>query len=197
MNIIFFFLPLILLLAKRNKVYFLFGLFYLSLWLMFFVIVIAMKRLPFERNLIGHYSLSLAGVLLVVHWLVGVIKKGWPAKILKWVLFPVVLILFTLHFINTNETYLKETLYEYDVNKMWKFKNDQLAVIPSGSTVAFSESEFYSCYICRKKGCQVSKCANGNEEYYVKHESEKLLPGSENRYFLLNNNDGYEIYKRK
>ena len=196
-NLILFFLPLLLLFAKKNKVHFLFGLFYLSLWLTFFLIVIAMKRLPFERNLICHYSLTLLGVLLLAHLISEAVKKGAMAIILKWIFFPAILAFFIVHFISTNEFFLRETLYEYDVNGMWQFKTNELAAIPAGSTVAFSETEFYSCYICRKKGCMVSKCATGNEAYYIKLVFDSLPPASAGKYVLMSTIDGNEVYKRK
>lgn len=191
------FLPFILLLARKNKPYFLFGLFYLCMWVTFFLIASAMKRVPFERNLIGHYSITFAGVILVVYWLSGIVSKGAVSVAFKWVLFPAFLTLFIIHFIRTDKIFLKDTLYEYNVNEGYNFKKNWLSIIPSGCTVACSDEEFYATYICRKNGCIVSRCPTGNENYFVKYVSEQLPPAYVDRYELINDTWGYQIYRRK
>lgn len=186
-------LPFLLVFATKNKNLKLAGLFYLCAWLVFFIVATVMKRIPFERNLIGHYSLSLAMLFLLVYWLSGLFK----VKIAQFVIMPAVLLAFSVHFMLTNEKFLKETLYEYSVNETYLFHKDRLNIIPAASTVGFSDGEFYSYYICRKNGCMVKKCPDGNEAYYVTQDNEGYPVWLKNNYQLLHKIYNYEIYKHR
>lgn len=190
-------LPLLLVISRRDKTLALSGLFYLCLWATFFLITTAMKRAPFERNLIGHYSISLAGVLVFLHWLIGSFVATSNRNILRLIVFPVVLVAFSTYFFLTNEKLLKETLYEYNVNEVYLFHKGRLGIIPPGSTVGFSDAEFYSCYICRKNGCIVNKCPDGSDNYFVTQDNEGYPTWLEGNYRLVDKKYNYEIYKRK
>jgi len=195
-NLVLSLLPLMLLAAKKKTINRLFGLFWLCLWVVFFMLVIIMKRLPYERNLIGHFSITLAGVILVAHWFTGLSTANKKIKSVVWGLFPAVLILFSVLFLKTNEPFLKTGLYGFDVNKIYTELDKGFNYIPPGSTVAFSDIDFYCYYLCRKKGCIVHKCASGNEDYFVKQNFEPL-PVSADRYLLVTHIGDYEVYKRK
>jgi hypothetical protein len=64
-------LPLALLRARRNSVWFAYGLFYLLLLLTLGALILGMRRSPFQRNLIGHCSLALTLVPAAIYWLLG------------------------------------------------------------------------------------------------------------------------------
>ena len=196
-SVILLFLPLALLFRRKNKALVLFGMFYLSMWVTFFLIAIFMKKLPFERNLTGHYSITLAGVILVFYWLVDMLAGKEKTGIVKWGLFAGVLVLFAVHFLRTNELLLKDTLYEYDVNTVYTEKCGLLGLITPGRTVAVSDEDFLPGYICRKKGCIVSKCPNGHEMYYLKEAFETIPQPYADNYTLVNNFYGDEVYKLK
>ncbi len=187
-------LPLALLFS-RSKTHRLFALFYLCLWLVFFVMVLAMKRPPFERNLIGHYSLSLAGVVLEAWWLAGAIAR--KVTVVKFTLFSLVVLLLTFHFITTNDTFLKSTPYEYDVNKSYNEINDGLYIIPPGSTVAFTDDAFYCKYIYARKGYKTDKCENYDKDYLINQGDDPIAPALADKYVLFSKAQEYEIYKRK
>jgi hypothetical protein len=180
---------------KKNRAYFSLGLFYMCMWVVFFVVVIIMKRLPFERNLIGHYSITLAGLLITIYWLTERLAALIKINTLKWILFPGMTLLLGIHYLRTNEQYLQDTLYEMDVNSYYKSKVEWLNNIPPGSSVAFSDEEFYGRYLSRKIGYRVSACPAGNELYYVKQEPE-LIPAAA-RYELYKKFYGNEIWKLK
>jgi len=194
-NLILLLLPATLLLDKKNKLSVLYGGFYTAMWAVFFMIAIAMKRLPFERNLIGHYSITLMGVIFVIYrftqWL--------PVKIngIRYFLFSVATILIGCHFISSNGFYLKNTLYEYEVNADYRAINNGISDIPTESSVAVSDEGFYAGYLCKMRGCRLSKCPTGTEDYFVKQHSEPLPAIIAMHYALVKTNGDYEIYKRK
>ncbi len=190
-------LPVILITARRQKILALSGLFYLCLWVTFFLITSVMRRAPFERNLIGHYSMSLAGVLVFLHWLIGSFKSNDDRNAPRLIILPVVLVAFSTYFFLTNKKLLKDTLYEYNVNEVYIFHKDRLSIIPPGSTVGFSDAEFYSYYLCRKNSCIVKKCPDGSEDYFVTQDNEGYPTWLEGKYSLVDKKYNYEIYRRK
>ncbi len=192
-SIVLFFVPLLLLFVRKNKPLQLFGLLYVCMWVMFFVIAILMIKVPFERNLTGQYSITIAGVLLVAYWLADALARLGRTPLVKWLLFPGIILLFAIHFVRTNVLFLKDTLYEYDVNTFYKEKTEWLANLPAGCTVAFSEEDFYSYYLCLRNGYKVSRYPTGTEDYFIK-EAFEAAPGN---YVLAKKQDGNEIWKRK
>jgi hypothetical protein len=186
-------LPLLLLLSKKNRNNILFGMFYLCLWVGYFVVVIAMKRTPFERNLIAHYSITLAGVFMVAYWILSMVPRVRKINAGKWVLFPAVLLLTATHFLRTNELLLTDTLYEINMNAVYKATEQGIDMLPAGSSIGFSDNGFYCEYICRHKGYNVPVAATGKETYYVQMASERL-PYS--NYQLSSTFLDYQVYKR-
>jgi hypothetical protein len=187
-------LPLAMLFAKRNSPTFMLALFYLVLWTLFLLMTIAMKRLPFERNLVFHYSYTLFCDLWVIYWITGLLIKD-----VRWAP-PAVAIAAAAsgyHYIKTNNTSLKEGLYSYDVAAHYQSVNEGLKFIPAGSTVAFSDEGFYCCYLSRKQGCIVHKCPSGRETYFVKNREEQLPGVLSGKYVLASSFNDYEIYKHK
>ncbi len=187
--------PFALLLAKRNSRFFLAGLFYAAIWLMFFLLVIAMKRLPFERNLAAHYSLSFICLVITFYWLMGFKNKLAPK--IKVMIASTVVLAFGIHFYKTNATLIDDTLYEYNVNYACHLFGDALKRIPAGSIVTCSDEGFYYGYLCRKNGCEVHPCPTGNEQYYIKQNFEQLPPLLAPNFELLTNLNEMEIYRRK
>ncbi len=165
-------LPLLLLLSGRKSKYFLLGLFYAVLVLVFFALVIAMKRLSFERNLIGHYSIALAFLLITVHWLTTLARPAPPA--VRGTASILVAMLLIVQFFKTNNTLLRDTLYEYDVNAAYmKAAYELNNLLPTG-TIAYSDESFYCRYILEKRFLATNKCADGTGTFYVKQPWEPL-----------------------
>jgi hypothetical protein len=135
-------------------------------------------------------------VLLLAWWAIDGLAALGRLKAVKWVLFPGIALFFGIHFFNTNTQYLKDTLYEYDVNAYYKDKLEWLANIPAGSTVAVSDEDFYSVYVCRKSGYKTTQCPTGNEDFYVKEAFEEIPPGL-HRYVLYKKFYGNELWKRE
>jgi hypothetical protein len=201
-NIFLFIAPVLLALDKKNKLNRLYGMFYISCWIVFFIMVLTMKRMPFERNLIGHYSFTLCGIILTAYWFSGLAYRYLQVNIARNFFFPAVLTLLALHFARTNSVYLKDTLYEYEVNYYYSSISKGLSYIPGGSTVSISDQGFYAGYISMKQGCKLAKCPTGREDYFIKRKGEPLPPLIQQNYALLKTNYSndiydYEIYKIK
>jgi hypothetical protein len=195
-TLILFLLPLALLFGKKNILCRLSGLFYVCMWTTYFLIVIGMKRPPFERNLLGQYSITLAAFVLTLFWAFEILAGLIKLDILKWALFIPVILLLCYHFLSTDTMFLKEMLYEYPVNGRYDFISTGLDYIPPGSTVALSDEGFYYGYICMKHGCKIAKCPTGNETYFVKPCFENMPPGIAEKYTLVKTVNDFAIYKR-
>jgi hypothetical protein len=115
----------------------------------------------------------------------------------KQIVFATVLLLFATHFIRTNRIFLKDTLYEIDVNSIYTTVNNGLSFIQPGTTAAFSDVAFYCYYICSKKGVKTSKCPAGNEQYFIKQRDEQLPQLVTENYLLVKKFDQYEVYQHK
>lgn len=185
-------LPLALIFARRSTPTFALGVFYVVLWIVFFIMTIAMKRLPFDRNLVFHYNYTLLCDLWVVYWLVGLMVRDSRVTLSA---FSVAAVAAGYHYAKTNPKYLKDYLYGYDVAAQYNSVSDGLKFIPAGSTVAFSDEGFYCCYLLRKRGCTVQKCATGGETYYVKSKDEAMPANLSIGYTLASTFNDYEIYK--
>lgn len=196
LNLVMVLAPVLLIFVKKNKPFRAFGAFYCSLVLTFVLLVLIMKRLPFERNLIGHYSVALAGLLLLSIQLANSVFKRFPQTVALSFTFIVPLLL-AIHFFRTNDDLLRETPYEYDVNKLYTEKVRSIEMIPPSASVYASEEEFCSGYICLKKGCKLNKCPDGTEDYYIKQEPESAPAYLNSNYTLLKNDNGTLIYHKK
>lgn len=185
-------LPLALLCAKRSSPTFMVGVFYIVLWLVFFIMSIAMKRLPFDRNLVFHYNYTLFCDLWVVYWLMGLMVKDSRVTLSA---LSVAAFAGGYHYIKTNPKYLKDSLYGYDVTAQYNSVADGLRFIPTGSKVAFSDEGFYCCYLSRKRGCVVQKCPTGQETYYIKSKDESMPANLSASYTLASTFNDYEIYR--
>jgi hypothetical protein len=186
-------LPLSLFIGKRDRIKTLLGCFYVLMWVLFLGMVLAMKRLPFERNLIGHYLVSVAFGLIAVYyllyWLLG--SRTLP-KLLSIMAVSTGTLLF---FNNMHSVFLKNLLYEYDVNYVYRLLEEKLSVIPPGSTIAFSDESFYCYCICQAKGYHVSLTPNGHEAYYVVNKNEELAKPVPPKYKPFGEADSYLILK--
>ncbi len=196
-NLVLFLVPLALLFKRKNKFSVLFGTFYLVAWLVFFVVVIAMRRMPFERNLICHYSLAFAGVILVLEWFITAVAERTKLQLPMSIIFSATVCFFSYHFYTTNESFIKVTLYEHDINNTYNELSDGLDYIPPGSTVAFSDEGFFYRYVCLKNGCRISSCPTGDETYYVKQNYEPLPQAFAGNYEIAKTLGDHTIYKRK
>ncbi len=187
--------PLTMLLSGKHSKYFQLALFYLVMLVTFFGLVILMRRLPFERNLIGHYAVVMLFALLTLYWLIELVQKS-PAM-LRHLAFSVIVQLLIAHIIATNKNYLQATLYEYDVNTIYNDLNNELSTIPAGSSVACSDEAFYCRHIIGQRGCTSTQCPTGNETFFIKLNPEAFPESLKNNYVLAYKLRDYEVYRHK
>ncbi len=194
-NIIACLFPLTMFFSGMRSRYFQLALFYLAMLLTFFGLVIVMHRLPFERNLIGHYAIVMLFALLTLHWLIELLQKI-PKK-LRAIAFSMVVQLPIAHIATTNKNYLQATLYEYDVNTTYNDLKNELNVIPSGSSAGYTVEAFYCRFINGQRGCSSTQCPTGNETYFIKSNPEAFPETLKNNYMLAFKLRDYEVYKHR
>ena len=169
------------------------GLFYIVMWVAFSAISIHMRRSPFERNLIGHYTITLAFLLLAVYQILSYIKGA----MLRNILFSTASILLLVHFIHTEKALIADNRpYSYDVNQRCTLVSGGLTSIPAGSTLFCDDEAFYCSYICQMNGCIIHTCSSGDEQYFIKQQDEPPVPAYAN-YTLVKKVEDYEVYERK
>lgn len=179
--------------AKKDRTFKMVGIFCLCLWLTFFITANAMKRIPFERNLIGHYNFALFGVLALAYWVFRAVAE--KLKMVRLIAFPLIALGLSAHALFSYHRLLKDTLYEYNVTEAYQFHKDRLSIIPPGNSVGFSDAEFYSYYLCRINGCTVNKCPDGSEQFYVTQDNEGYPHWLKTNYTIIHKIYNYEIYR--
>ena len=195
LNTGFFLLPVLLLLFRRNARAKTTGLFFVCLWLATFIIVTVMRRPAFERNFIGHYSLTVAALLLLIWQALSTLATSNAVRNIALTIFGVITLLFAVHFASANGNMLKDVAYEYNVNESYDALDKGLRQIPAGSTLSCSDEAFYCGYIASKNGCKVSSCPTGNEVFFIKKEIENL-PLLLQDYVKVGQVNEYEIFRR-
>ena len=198
---ILFIAPLALFFLKDNMRRQL-GLFYVVLWLSWAVVCLYMERCPFSRNMILHYSLSMAIIVYTIYSLCDVlllkIKSIAWKNILKSIAFGLPVCLFCYHLLAWGSFNAPYLLYFMNVNDMYKDYTTDVTLIPPHSTVACSPERYCFYYYCRQGPYIVSRCPAGTEDYYVTSWGETIpanILANYTRYKV--GNEGDEIYKHK
>ncbi len=168
------------------------GVLFVALWLACDVVVLAMRKIPFHRNLIGQYSISfvLAGVAAV--W----IFRKFPAFIFRKraaVAVPITAIVLggALLFINNKQ--LSEKLYFYPVRETEEWvARAFFSKIPAGSRVAFSEETFLTeAFWKRQKGVVAFP---ENADFIVQFQAENRVGERDS---LVAQSEDLQLYQRR
>lgn len=199
-NYILIFLPVLLLFSK-DKMHRQWALLLILMWTLVIVMSLYMRQRPYNRNMILHYSLTLACVVYMLYIIASWIAQHLPARI-RWagltICFAIPVILYGIHQYRWNTRNIFENLYFNPVNKIYADHEQDIAGIPAGSSISFSDEGFYWLYRCRLKGYDAHRCTTGSEDYYIKRSYEPFPNGMESNYELLRKgSEDYEIYKRK
>jgi hypothetical protein len=193
-NYLLFFLPLALICFK-NRLYRMMGVFYLLVWVMFILLVVYFKKIPFSRTLIIQYSVT---QFMVVFTLFSVIRfLARRSHLNMQAIFPLVSLLLIGHYLFRYQKDSGHILYFNAVNEIY----DSYAfaeTLPRTGTIGFSDESFYLFYRCLKRKYEVSQCPQGEEMFYIKLKSEPLPPSLATNYVLLQSlpND-HELYRRR
>ncbi len=193
-----FLLPVCLLFFPKNKVAFLMGCFFVSMWAGCLLLTIKMKIFPIDRALTGQFSITLGLVIYTVYLLLSGLSRKIKQNLLPLFVLPVLLVLLSVYYLMEGGAHVSYYTCHSPVNLLHDEKvNDGLTVIPAGSTVAFSNEGFYWYYLCQKYGYKASKCMNGDEEYYIALPAEPLSASMQGQFSPMKTVGGYIIYKRK
>ena len=201
LNFILFFTPLALFFF-RSKQHKMAGLFYTVLWVVWALICFAMQRNPFTRNMIMHFSLTMAFVLYtmysVVELLLRKVKNITVNSVLKTILLGAPAVILCIHLATWGKAHASSCLYFMNVNVMHEDYASDIKPIPSGSSVACSNERYCFYYYCRKGPYRIDRCATGNEDYFINMEGEALPEMISKNYVLeRRGHEATEVYKHK
>ena len=199
-NFVLFSLPLLLFFSKqkeRRSV----AIFYILLWIVFAAFTLHIRRQPFIRNMIIHYSLTMAFVVytfyVITDSLVSYINKATIRYACQglWVF---AIVYFCRFQLITDRQNVSLNLYFNNVNAIYEEHITAVNAIPPGSSISFSNESFYIYYLCHQKGLKANKCTDGTEKFYVKRPFEQIQCNMANEYTLLKKLPAdYELYTRK
>lgn len=200
-NFILFLTPLALFFF-RSKQHKMAGMFYTVLWIAWAIICFAMQRNPFTRNMIMHFSLTMAFVLYTVYSIVELllrkVKNATVNASLKTILLGAPAIALCIHLATWGKEHVSSCLYFMDVNVMYQDYASDIKPIPPGSSVACSNERYCFYYYCRKGPYQIDRCPTGAEDYFINVEGEPLPEIISKNYLLeRHGHEATEIYKHK
>lgn len=189
--------PLLLLAARRNTVWFAYGLFYALLLALLVATTLGMRRGTNERNLVGHFSLALALVPVALYWLLARLPAHWQTR--RWQLGTItgVLLVLGAKFVKANPIVKSENIYFFDNNKTYRKLETALGGIPTNRTVAFSWESFSAYHINAQRGLQCFlPCEASETDYYVVNYKEQLPSGLAKQYRMVRKIPQHKIYQR-
>lgn len=192
-----FAIPLLLIFSKdKNKKWL--SVFYSVMWVVFIVLVLYMKRIPFSRNLTIHFSITLAMVayamFVFLYWL--------GEKIHAPVLSPIILTLLCAtmcwHFMATYPKNAISLLYFNPANDIYAFNTQSIKAIPNDATVYCSPESFYWRYLRVRQNLPANYCQTGQEQYLVKRVTGELSPIDTTGYRKIQTfPDEYELWQKQ
>lgn len=200
LNYALFFVPL-LLFFFRDRERRLIAFFYVLLWLVFVVMTLHMRRHPFMRNMILHFSITMACVVYTFYAVMDVASRLLKSRATRSAFLALAcalpLVLYAGYLYRTDRRNASANLYFNNTNEVYAQHRAEMAVLPAGSSIGFSAESFYCYYICREGPFRVQKCRSGNETYYLKRTAEPLPADVAAHYKLLRPlSEQYELYQR-
>jgi hypothetical protein len=200
-NFLLLAIPLVLFVFPQKEKR-LIALFYLVLWLVWTAICFKMERYPFNRNMLLHYSLTLAIIIYtcfsVIAFLFAKISSLTTKNILKAITFGVPLLAFSAHLMIWGKPNAPFFLYFMNVNYMYTDYKSDIDSLPPNSTVNCSDERYCFYYYCRLGPFKTTRCLGGNEDFYVKTWNEPLPPVIAENYRLFKvGTEGSQIFKHK
>jgi hypothetical protein len=163
-----------------------------------------MRNFPLERSLNGHLSVSLALTVYSIYLILNKLFDRDASPLKVYVFFGIILTGFIIYIIPGNKQNVNSGLYNNDINAKYAFLNKEIEVIPRGSTIAFSDECFYLYYLCKKRGDKVNKERSGDEQYFIRFQTDSIPISYSKSYLLVKTifkkeitATAYEIYKRR
>ena len=151
-------------------------LFAILAWIMVWIIVLRTQSYPFMRNLIAHFSFTLACLFIACFLFLQQILEN-RYKILRGILTAIILIPLSIHFISYDKSHIHSAMYFYDVDIGYTCLQDALRAIPKGAHVGLSDEGFYWEFMLHNRGIAASMCMGTSANYYIKtNDSKEQLP---------------------
>ncbi len=139
----------------------------LTIWAVFLMLQMKFRHYPFMRNMIAHCSVSLAILMISIHFFS---KKVFGKTRLSFIQHAAPLLfclLSMVHFVRYMYGNLNGGLYFYDTVGRY---NDQLRMIkgiPKGAAVWTSDESFFPRYLLLQAGTHACNCYNGQRFFIV------------------------------
>lgn len=191
-------LPLSLAFSKERKNRAI-ALFYLLMWGSVIVVVLWMKKIPFSRNLIVQYSISLSVIAYAAYYWLHQWNRRENVQKAASVVFGGSLILISLIFVMRFREIAGEQLYFNSANKLYEANSRGVATLPPNTLIGYSHESFYWYFLSRKAGLDARLCPEGSELFLVKRAAEQFPEEWLKNYELYAEPTGedYEIWKLK
>ena len=190
-------LPLPALLPWKSRSLRFTGLMFVAMWLMFIALSLVMKRVPFPRNLIGQFSISLACSLFMLRKITAGVANRVRQPFIAWLLWLPLTILLGVHLFKDNRQSISSALYGSDVNEPFRSTKASLPPIPPGKSVSIPDSNFAEQYIYSRERCTISGCFNGHEDYVLLNNDAPAPATLLQQYFILKKGNAFTVYRRK
>ena len=196
-NMVLFLMPLLLLFAKKRERR-LVGIFYILLWIVWGIFCFKMQRLPYYRNMVLHYSITVATIVYTFYLLVAKLFSFVKPGVVRYSLIrlafvvPVLIVSYQQYmWCYRQDNYAEEQQINAHINA-------EIGSWDKGAVVGCSPYSFCYFYFSCKAGHVTHYCLTGNEDLYINLAQEPLPANIMADYsFLKKLPDGYEMYKRK
>jgi hypothetical protein len=196
-NLLLLCLPLVLFFSK-SLVNRRLALFYLIQWVVFVVLTLILRHAPFDRNLIIHFSFTMAMVVYTVYVLINAIfTRLNKIRQARYAVFLLPILFCGFYLAQYDKAHITD-IYNNSVNATFAEHEKEVSQLPGDATIAFSDESFYFYYLCRESHLRTVRCASGMEDYYIKRTDELLPDYIKINYSLFKtNSEDYQVFKRK
>ena len=190
---ILFSLPVVLLFSKTKQDR-LIGVAFVAVWVSYAAITLQMRHMPFNRNLIVQFSISMGctiyALFRIVQWLPGIGR--W-----QLLAFAIPVVGLTAYLVRASASDIPYKLYYNAANDIYHGHEQELGWISRDASIGCSDECFLTYYMFRQLHPKAVKCATGAEDYYIKRKDDPMPAGWELRYEKWKDgSEDYEYYKR-
>lgn len=161
------------------------------------LIMILMRRIPYHRNLIGHFYVLLFTGIYMLHFMLNQLDQKINTTLINRYVMPVLLLVMLAIMGFRNSDAFNFLLYFDDLRLTYTASQKVLAEIPEGSTVACSNGSFYIYYQARQQNYQVKKCGLNQTMYYIIDKEEEKSEVLLENYELKKQVSDYYVYIKK
>lgn len=198
---VLFLSPLLLFLSKKKGDRDL-GTFYVVLWLVWLLICVSMRRQPFSRNMVLHYSFTLVlavySIFVLIRMAAEKVRSVRLRLVLLYTFFSIPAVSLAVEFCRWGIINANFFLYSMDVSGIHKAYITDQQHVPANSSIVCSGERYCMYYYFRKGPYRTVRCPTGNEDYFLICGAEELPAILTANYTLMVRcPDGDDIYKHK